>query len=128
MAADCDGQPNRYHVRIDAQASRAMGEADLRQQSDLLSSALFLAIAHTESFDAGGMELTLVLGQRYRKSAPLFVGLLRTQLASYAELFGDPPLWKRYLLIINGHESGDGGAFAGSFSQFIQADADDAAG
>jgi predicted metalloprotease with PDZ domain len=49
---------------------------------------------------------------------------LRTQLASYADIFGGPPLSKRYLIVINEHESGDGGAFASSFSQFIQGDAD----
>ena len=92
---------------------------------ELLSNALFLGTAQAETFDAGGVELTLVLGQRYRKSAPLFIDLLRTQLASYAELFGGPPLSKRYLIIINEHASGDGGAFASSFSQFIQGDADE---
>ena len=92
---------------------------------ELLSNALFLGTAHTESFDAGGVELTLVLGKRYRKSAPLFIDLLRTQLASYAELFGGPPLSKRYLVIINENASGDGGAFASSFSQFVQGDADE---
>jgi len=106
----------------------SMGEGDrfrVDSRRELLSNALFLGTAHTESFDAGGVELTLVLGKRYRKSAPLFVDLLRTQLASYAELFGGPPLSKRYLVIINEHESGDGGAFASSFSQFIQGDADE---
>lgn len=106
----------------------SMGDGDRFQvdsRRELLSNALFLGTAHSESFDAGGVELTLVLGQRYRKSAPLFVDLLRTQLTSYAELFGGPPLSKRYLVIINDHESGDGGAFASSFSQFIQGDADE---
>lgn len=92
---------------------------------ELLSNALFLGTAQAQTFEAGGVELTLVLGQRYRKSAPLFVDLLRTQLASYAELFGGPPLSKRYLIVINEHATGDGGAFASSFSQFIQGDADE---
>lgn len=92
---------------------------------ELLSNALFLGTAHAEAFDAGGVELMLVLGKRYRKSAPLFVDLLRTQLASYAQLFGGPPLSRRYLIVINEHESGDGGAFASSFSQFVQGDADE---
>ena len=30
LAGDWDGQPNRYRVRIDAEASRAVVEADLR--------------------------------------------------------------------------------------------------
>ena len=37
LAADWDGKPNRYRVRIDAQASRATVDADLWQQSDMLS-------------------------------------------------------------------------------------------
>ncbi|GHB95111.1 hypothetical protein [Thermomonas carbonis] len=92
---------------------------------ELISNALFLGTAHAETFDAGGVELTLVLGERYRRSLPLFVDLLSTQLASYAELFGGPPLSRRYLIIINEHASGDGGAFASSFSQFVQGDADE---
>lgn len=104
------------------------GEGDrfrVESRRELISNALFLGTAQTETFDAGGVELTLVLGKRYRKSAPLFIGLLRTQLASYAELFGGPPLSRRYLIIINEHASGDGGAFASSFSQFVQGDADE---
>lgn len=97
----------------------------VESRRELISNALFLGTAQAETFDAGGVELTLVLGQRYRKSAPLFVELLRTQLASYAELFGGPPLSNRYLIIINEHASGDGGAFANSFSQFVQGDADE---
>lgn len=105
-----------------------LGEGDrfrVESRRELLSNALFLGTAHTEALDAGGVELTLVLGKRYRQSAPLFVDLLRTQLASYAELFGGPPLSKRYLIVINDHQSGDGGAFASSFSQFVQGDADE---
>ena len=106
----------------------SLGEGDrfrVESRRELLSNALFLGTAHTEALDAGGVELTLVLGKRYRQSAPLFVDLLRTQLASYAELFGGPPLSKRYLIVINDHQSGDGGAFASSFSQFVQGDADE---
>ncbi|HWS77250.1 MAG TPA: hypothetical protein VN205_02625 [Thermomonas sp.] len=105
-----------------------MGEGErfrVESRRELLSNALFLGTAQAETFDAGGVELTLVLGERYRKSTPLFLDLLRTQLASYAELFDGPPLSKRYLVIINEHASGDGGAFASSFSQFIQGDADE---
>ncbi len=104
------------------------GEGDrfrVDSRRELLSNALFLGTAHADTVEAGGVELTLVLGARYRKSAPLFVDLLRTQLASYAELFGGPPLSKRYLIVINEHASGDGGAFASSFSQVIQGDADE---
>lgn len=101
------------------------GRFQVASRRELLSNALFLGTAQTQRIDAGGVELTLVLGQRYRKSAPLFAELLRTQLASYAELFGGKPLSRRYLIIINENASGDGGAFASSFSQFIQGDADE---
>ena len=37
LAAGWDGQPNRYRVHVDAQAARAVVEADLWQQSDTLS-------------------------------------------------------------------------------------------
>ena len=37
VAADWDGKPNRYRVRVDAQSTRAVVEADLWQQSDTLS-------------------------------------------------------------------------------------------
>jgi predicted metalloprotease with PDZ domain len=104
------GEGERFHV-----ASRR----------ELVSNALFLGTAHSETFEAGGIALTLVLGERYRKSAGLFVELLRTQLASYATLFGGPPLSRRYLVVINEDASGDGGAFASSFSQFVQGDADE---
>ncbi len=104
-----------------------VGEGDrfsVASRRELLSNALFLGTAKAESFSAGGVELTLVLGKRYLPSRQLFVDLLRTQLASYAEMFGGKPLSNRYLIIINDHSSGDGGAFASSFSQFIQGDAD----
>lgn len=105
----------------------AMGGGErfgVASRRELLANAIFLGTAHAETFEAGGVQLDLVLGKRYRESAPLFVDLLRTQLASYAGIFGGPPLSKRYLIVINEHESGDGGAFASSFSQFIQGDAD----
>lgn len=91
---------------------------------ELLSNALFLGTAQAETMEAGGVQLTLVLGKRYLPSRQRFIDLLRTQLASYADLFGGKPLSSRYLIIVNQHESGDGGAFASSFSLFIQGDAD----
>ena len=100
------------------------GRFDVASRRELLSNALFLGTAAVETVDVGGVEMTLVLGKRYVPNKPLFVELLRTQLASYAELFGGKPLSTRYLIIINEHASGDGGAFASSFSQFIQGDAD----
>lgn len=100
------------------------GRFSVASRRELLSNALFLGRAKAETFDAGGVEVNLVLGKRYMPSAPLFIDLLRMQLRSYADLFGGPPLSKRYLIIINQHASGDGGAFTSSFSQFIQGDAD----
>ncbi len=116
--------PQGWHARTPWTRIGGGDRFRVDSRRELVSNALFLGTAQVETFDAGGVELTLVLGQRYRKSAPLFVDLLRTQLASYADLFGGPPLSKRYLVIINEHESGDGGAFASSFSQFVQGDAD----
>lgn len=91
---------------------------------ELLSNALFLGTIATETVEVGGVELTLALGQRYVRSRQLFVDLLRTQLESYVELFGGKPRAGRYLIIINEDAGGDGGAFVGSFSQFIAGDAD----
>jgi len=104
-----DGASNRFQVF---------------SRRELLSNALFLGTADAETFDVGGVKLTLVLGKRYVPSKALFLDLLRTQLASYQELFGGRPLERRYLIIINNGASGDGGAFAASFSQFINGDAD----
>ncbi len=104
-----EGQPTHFKV-----ASRR----------ELLSNVVFLGTSQAETVEAGGVALTLVLGKRYQPSRQRFVDLLRTQLTSYAVLFGSKPLSSRYLIIVNQHESGDGGAFASSFSQFIQGDAD----
>jgi len=93
---------------------------------DLLVNALFLGRAHTETIDAGGLELTLVLGAPYVASRHLFVDLLRAQADSYSELFGAPPLTDRFLVIVNRSALSDGGAFAGSFSQVIEGDASEA--
>ena len=103
---------------------RADGGFDVASRRELLSNALFLGTAEAETIEAGGVELTLVLGKRYLPARERFATLLRTQLASYAELFGGPPKSQRYLIVINEHASGDGGAFASSFSQFIAGDAD----
>ena len=93
---------------------------------ELLSNALFFGTAATERVAAGGVELTLLLGRRYRGSAALFADLLRSQLATYRELFGADPQARRFLVVVNEGASGDGGAFASSFSQLIAGDADEA--
>ena len=68
-----DGASNRFQVF---------------SRRELLSNALFLGTADAETFDVGGVKLTLVLGKRYVPSKAIFLDLLRTQLASYQELFG----------------------------------------
>ncbi|UUZ53238.1 hypothetical protein LP419_30745 [Massilia sp. H-1] len=54
----------------------------------------------------------------------VFKELIERQLASYRSLFGAAPLAKRYLIIINQNQSGDGGAFSASFSQFLRGHGD----
>ena len=60
------------------------------------------------------------MGKRYWPQRAVFKELIERQLASYQALFGKPPLAERYLIVINQDDSGDGGAFAGSFSQFLR--------
>ena len=91
---------------------------------ELLSNALFFGTIDSETLEIGGVEITLALGKRYLPAKQMFVDLLRTQMNSYLQLFGGPPRASRYLIVINEHESGDGGAFVGSFSQYIAGDAD----
>jgi predicted metalloprotease with PDZ domain len=97
---------------------------DVASRRDLTSNVVFLGTAQATTFDAGGVALTLVLGKRYVPARARFERLLRTQLESYLALFGGPPRAARYLIVINEDAGGDGGAFSGSFSQFIAGDAD----
>lgn len=97
---------------------------DVASRRELISNALFLGSAHYEEMDLGGVHLGLLLGKRYVPSRDLFVELLGRQMESYKALFGGKPRADRYLVIINDGASGDGGAFASSFSQFIAGDAD----
>lgn len=90
---------------------------------EALNNVVFLGTAHAEQLQVGGVDLTLVLGRRYRNQVPLFRELLDAQMRSYQQMFGGNPLAQRYLIVINEGASGDGGAFAGSFSQFIPGDA-----
>lgn len=87
---------------------------------ELVTNALFLGTARAETFKSGGIELTLVMGQQYWPQRAMFMELIERQLKSYQAMFGKAPLADRYLVIINQDESGDGGAFAGSFSQFLR--------
>ena len=117
--------PKGWHARTPWTPVDAAGTTfDVASRRELTSNALFLGTAATSTFEAGGVELTLVLGKRYVPARERFERLLRTQLDSYLRLFGGPPRAKRYLIVINEDPSGDGGAFASSFSLFIQGDAD----
>jgi len=98
---------------------------DVPSRRELLSNALFLGTAPAQTVEIDGLQLTLVLGSRYRQNVRQFTDLLQTQLQSYVELFGGPPRAARYLIIVNDNPTGDGGAFASSFSQFIDGDADE---
>ena len=53
---------------------------DVASRRELTSNALFLGTAHATTFNAGGVDLTLVLGKRYVPAAARFERLLRTQL------------------------------------------------
>ncbi len=93
---------------------------------ELLNNVAFFGRAHVETIEAGGVQIALVLGRRYRDAVPQFRDLLDRQAGTYAELFAGQPLARRYLVVVNEGEIGDGGAFSNSFSQLIVGDADDA--
>ena len=91
---------------------------------ELANNALFLGTARAERIEAGGIALTLVMGKRYWPQRAVFQELIDKQLRSYRAMFGKVPPAARYLVVINQNESGDGGAFSGSFSQFLRGDGD----
>lgn len=91
---------------------------------ELVNNAMFFGSAKSTQLQAGGIQLSIVLGKRYWPQRQLFEDLLRQQLKSYLPMFGSKPLAARYLIIINQGDTGDGGAFSGSFSQFLRADAE----
>ena len=97
---------------------------EVPSRRELVSNALFLGTATPTTLHAGGIDLTLLIGSCCRDQRELFSELLQKQLASYLQLFGAPPRSKRYLIIINAGDTGDGGAFTSSFSQFIRGTAD----
>lgn len=106
---------------------RAAGGANtftVDTRRELVSNALFLGTARAENVKAGGIDLTLVMGKRYWPQRAVFMELIERQLKTYQAMFGKPPLADRYLVVINQNETGDGGAFAGSFSQFLRGDGD----
>lgn len=97
---------------------------DVPTRRELLTNAMFLGTIQPERVTMGGVELTLAIGDCCSSRKAQFVELLRAQLRSYEQLFGGSPRASRYLIIVNAGDSGDGGAFAGSFSQFIKGSPD----
>lgn len=110
------------HLTKESTSSKPVFIAHTRRE--LLSNALFFGTAQAEQFEAGGLQLSLVLGKRYWPQRAMFKQLLTKQLQTYLDLFGNKPLAPRYLIIINQGDSGDGGAFSSSFSQFLRGDAE----
>jgi len=94
--------------------------ADTRRE--LVNNALFLGTAQQEEFTSGGMRISMVLGKRHWQQRAIMRELIERQLTTYVALFGRPPLAERYLIVANPGATGDGGAFAGSFSQFLKGD------
>ncbi len=116
--------PQGWRAHTPWQALEAPGSFIVGSRRELLNNAMFLGTARAERIEAGGLELTLVMGRRYWHRRDAFVDLIRRQAESYRELFGAAPLAARYLVVINQGDTGDGGAFSGSFSQFLRGDGD----
>jgi predicted metalloprotease with PDZ domain len=122
--------PNGWHANTAMQSihnsKRSEHKNSFLAQSrrELVNNAMFFGSAQSTQFQAGGIQLSLVLGKRYWPQRQLFEDLLRQQLQVYLPMFGAKPLAARYLIIINQGDSGDGGAFSGSFSQFLRGDAE----
>ncbi|KQZ45282.1 hypothetical protein [Duganella sp. Root1480D1] len=89
---------------------------------ELVNNAFFFGTARAETFKAGGVEMTLVMGKQYWKRRDAFVSMIGKQMSSYQKLYGRGPVAERFLIVINQGDTGDGGAFAGSFSQYLKDD------
>jgi predicted metalloprotease with PDZ domain len=116
--------PPGWQAHTPWRAAGARHSFTVPTRRDLVSNAMFFGTARAERFNAGGIDLTLVMGRPYWPQRALFMELIGRQLASYQALFGKPPLAERYLIVINQDDSGDGGAFSGSFSQFLRGTGD----
>jgi predicted metalloprotease with PDZ domain len=95
-----------------------------KSRRELVNNAYFFGTAKSSAIQAGGLDIEIVLGARYYKQKHVIEGLLLQQLKSYFDMFGSKPQADRYLIIINQGDSGDGGAFSGSFSQLLRGDAE----
>lgn len=118
--------PDGWHARTPWTADDDTSAFHVPTRRELLSNVVFLGTAHAETVEMDGFTLTLVLGAPYVGDRALFADLLRAQLASYLRLFGGPPRARRFLVVVNGGATNEGGAFAGSFSQLIAGDATEA--
>jgi len=116
--------PQGWRANTALQATNADNVFIAKTRRQLANNALFFGTAKSENFEAGGLQLSLVLGKRYWPQRQMFKELLSKQSQTYLQLFGKKPLAERYLIVINQGDSGDGGAFSGSFSQFLRGDAE----
>jgi len=89
---------------------------------ELVNNAFFFGTARAETFKAGGVEMTLVMGKQYWKRRDAFISMIDKQMNSYQKLYGRGPVADRFLIVINHGATGDGGAFAASFSQYLKDD------
>ncbi len=94
---------------------------------ELVNNAFFFGTARAETFKTGGVEMTLVMGKQYWKRRDAFVSMIDKQMNSYQKLYGRGPVADRFLVVINQGASGDGGAFSGSFSQYLKDDGSEVA-
>ena len=92
-SADWDGQPNRYRVRIDAQATRAEVEADLWQASDVLSMLNVMDVpwlANGQASLVDGLQATSSDGRTLELFISREPDATRTQRARFEAVFGRP--------------------------------------
>ncbi len=94
---------------------------------ELVNNAYFFGTARAETFTAGGVEMTLVMGKQYWKRRDAFISMIDKQMNAYQKLYGRGPVAKRFLIVINQGDTGDGGAFSGSFSQYLKDDGSEVA-
>ena len=109
---------------------RSAGKPDVflaETRRELVNNAYFFGTARAETFKAGGVDMTLVMGKQYWKRRDAFVSMIDQQMNSYQKLYGRGPVAQRFLIVVNQGDSGDGGAFSGSFSQYLKDDGSEVA-